>query len=669
MKNFTRLACFSLCFILSLSAWAQKDPQGVKGPNGLVRCLTTEMDTELSNRYPQQTNSKEQFEEWLAPKIEEFKVNQALTSLQQPVLTIPVVIHIIHDGDPINVAGGELTENISYAQAVSQVDVLNEDFRRLMGTPGAGETNYNAGVDVEIEFCLATQDPNGAASNGVNRVNLCQESWSTADIDDIVKPETIWDPTKYMNMWSVNFTNSSLLGYAQFPNSSGLGGLNTNNGPAETDGVVSNFNAFGTLAQDDGSFILNNTYNLGRTMTHEVGHYLGLRHIWGDGACNEDDFCDDTPNSDGANFGCAMDSSCGSMDMSENYMDYSDDACMNTFTEDQKTRMLTVMMNSPRRMELPTSIGCSAGTANTNDIELRLTCFTENICEVGFSPGIEIINKGNAQVTEATISYTVNGDAAQTYEFTGSLDQFEIASVNLPSVDGINGNNTINVSVTDVNGSTDEEASNNLDSDEYIYANNSVISEYNATTYFLELVTDDYGSETTYELTDASGNVLFEGGPYEDNTTINDEFTVENNECFQFTIFDSFGDGICCDYGDGSYSLTTGDGTVVIEGGEFDNSESVAFRANESLSVKENAFANFTIYPNPADNVLNISLNNTNELPETVRVFNVLGQAVVTKSVTNSSDLNVNVSSLQKGIYFVRIENETTSGVVKFVKN
>ena len=108
---------------------------------------------------------------------------------------------------------------------------------------------------------------------------------------------------------------------------------------------------------------------------------------------------------------------------------------------------------------------------------------------------------------------------------------------------------------------------------------------------------------------------------------------------------------------------------MVIEGGQFEDSESVAFRANQSLSVKENAFANFAIYPNPADNVLNISLNNTNELPETVKVFNTLGQAVVTKSVTNSSDLNVNVSSLQKGIYFVRIENETTSGVVKFVKN
>ena len=350
-------------------------------------------------------------------------------------------------------------------------------------------------------------------------------------------------------------------------------------------------------------------------------------------------------------------------------MDYSDDSCMNTFTEDQKTRMLTVMMNSPRRMELPTSIGCSAGTASTNDIEVRLTCFTENICEVGFSPGIEIINKGTAAVTEATITYSVNGDAAQTYEYTGNLNQFDIASINLPSVDGINGNNTVNVSVTDVNGTTDEVASNNLDSDEYIYANDGDITEYNATTYFLELVTDDYGSETTYEVTDASGNVLYEGGPYEDNTTINDEFTVDNNECFQFTIFDAFGDGICCGYGDGSYSLTTGDGTVVIEGGQFEDSESVAFRANQSLSVKENAFANFAIYPNPADNVLNISLNNTNELPETVKVFNTLGQAVVTKSVTNSSDLNVNVSSLQKGIYFVRIENETTSGVVKFVKN
>jgi PKD repeat protein len=101
------------------------------------------------------------------------------------------------------------------------------------------------------------------------------------------------------------------------------------------------------------------TYNAGRTATHEVGHYLGLRHIWGDGGCSVDDYCGDTPNSDAANYGCPTTHvSCGSLNMVQNYMDYTDDNCMNIFTADQRTRMRTVMENSPRRSNLRTSPVC-----------------------------------------------------------------------------------------------------------------------------------------------------------------------------------------------------------------------------------------------------------------------------------------------------------------------
>ncbi len=324
--------------------------------NGYVRCATVEYD-QLRRASNPQLGTTLEFEAWLSTEIKKLKQQKSGTRL--PVLTIPVVVHVIHNGDAVGSG-----ENITDAQVQSQIDVLNEDFRKLSGSPG--DNTNPVGADVEIEFCLASVDPNGNATNGIDRVNMGQSSWDRPLIESTVKPQTIWNPSNYLNMWTCRFGGnaSSLLGYAQFPDNSGLGGLNTSGGAANTDGVVMNFNAFGTVASDDGTFILNPTYNLGRTTTHEVGHWLGLRHIWGDGNCSVDDFCNDTPLAGAANYGCPTgNSSCSSVDMIENYMDYSNDACMNVFTVDQKTRIRTVMSVCPRRASLATSTVCSNASA------------------------------------------------------------------------------------------------------------------------------------------------------------------------------------------------------------------------------------------------------------------------------------------------------------------
>lgn len=324
--------------------------------NGFVRCATVEYDQIRRNQHPE-IGTKLEFEAWISQEIRQFKQQKANNRL--PVLTIPVVVHVIHNGDAVGSG-----ENISTAQVLSQIQVLNEDFRKMMGSPG--HNTNPVGADVEIEFCMAVVDPNGNSTNGVDRVNLGQVSWDQSGIESTLKPQTIWDPTQYLNMWTCRFggSSSSLLGYAQFPDASGLSGLPSSGGGANTDGIIINYNAFGTSAVDDGSFNLNPTYNLGRTVTHELGHWLGLRHIWGDGPCGQDDFCNDTPLAGAANYGCqAGAASCGSQDMIENYMDYSDDACMNIFTEDQKTRIRTVLSNSPRRASLATSTVCSNNNA------------------------------------------------------------------------------------------------------------------------------------------------------------------------------------------------------------------------------------------------------------------------------------------------------------------
>ena len=269
------------------------------------------------------------------------------------IKSIPVVVHIIHNGEPIGTGA-----NISFEQVTSQIAVLNEDFRKASGTNGFNENV--AGADTEIEFYLAEMDPEGNPLDepGIHRFNGNRESWPKGPvlnpIDTLIKPNTIWPPEDYFNVWVVNFggfVGRNLLGYAQFPSESGLPGLDKDGGSSLTDGIVIGYKYFGSSENGDFPDLIA-PFDLGRTTTHEVGHWLGLRHIWGDGDCSLDDFCEDTPNAEAPNYGCVENSSCGSEDMIANYMDYTDDGCMNVFTQDQKERMLTVLENSPRRREL-----------------------------------------------------------------------------------------------------------------------------------------------------------------------------------------------------------------------------------------------------------------------------------------------------------------------------
>ncbi len=318
--------------------------------NAQEKCATMYMDS--LRRVEQGTESLTDFENWLQALMAKNYAN-VHKSGSRAVVTIPFIVHIIHNGDAVGA-----DENISTAQINSQIAVINEDFRRMAGTPGFN--NNPVGADVEIEWCPALVDPNGniLPEPGIDRVNLGTASYSSTNtINSSVKPQTVWDPDRYCNIWVVKFSGST-LGYAQFPNVS-LAGIGTNNGGANTDGVVVRHTAFGRTGN------VQSPYNKGRTLTHELGHWLGLRHIWGDGSsCTATDHCDDTPKASAANYGCPTKNSCNDgtpdpNDMVENYMDYTDDACMNIFTLCQKTRMLTALNNAPRRASLLNSNVCT----------------------------------------------------------------------------------------------------------------------------------------------------------------------------------------------------------------------------------------------------------------------------------------------------------------------
>lgn len=442
-----------------------------RSPSGHIRCFTDE-----SNYIQQVKNgSLNQINTLVNKKYEEFKKNIKSKNNKKIILTIPVVVHVIHNGDPINTSGTTSNENISDAQVLSQIQVLNEDYRKMFGTPG--HNTHPDGADVEVEFCMAQIDPSGNPTNGIDRVNMGQSTWTKSQVDQTVKPSTYWDPDQYCNFWTVKFggSSASLLGYAQFPEST-LQGMSTATQPANTDGVVMNYNAFGSLNHDDGSFTLNSTYNLGRTTTHELGHFFGLRHIWGDGNCSASDYCADTPNASSSNFGCPNQNTCtdninGSdpNDMVENYMDYTDDNCMNIFTEDQKTRILFVLANSPRRALLPNSTACNL-TPNNDDAGVS-NIITPNgsYCATTVTPEITLKNYGANALTAVTINYQVGSGTIQTQNWNGNLAAGATTNVTLGNVN-VSGNTSFTAYTSSPNGVTDNNPNNDSYTSSYSYS-------------------------------------------------------------------------------------------------------------------------------------------------------------------------------------------------------
>jgi len=380
MKKITtlKILLFSVGLFACTSSFAQTAPKrkafgkeikSVNPNNGLVRCISDEYENSLQQKDAKRATN-EQFEKWIAPYVENIK-SKMLSSRNSDgtaiVINIPVVVHVIHNGDAVGT-----NENITDARVLSQITVLNQDFRKMLGTPGY---NTNAvGADIEIQFCMAQRKPDGTATTGVDRVLKTTTNWSSSSSVETMKTTTQWDPTQYFNIWTVQFTSNQnlelggVLGYAQFPSASQLAGLEVDEGSANTDGVVIDWRCFGSSTIAPGSYFTD--YDKGRTATHEIGHCFGLRHIWGDVGsqqdgvdCSGDDYCADTPTAGWENYDCLqVYNSCPAPgnDMVENYMDYTNDTCMNIFTLDQKARIQAVLLNSPRRNTLGASLACQA---------------------------------------------------------------------------------------------------------------------------------------------------------------------------------------------------------------------------------------------------------------------------------------------------------------------
>ncbi|MDW8296052.1 MAG: T9SS type A sorting domain-containing protein [Raineya sp.] len=635
------------------------------------KCWSHIYEQELRQRYPGNFGTVESFENWLKEKMGNGYLSQPVKMpngrLGGGPYKIKVIFHVIYQTSQATIANG--SENIPYAQAMSQIRVLNEDFQRTNADASQTRSIFQtvAGSFPDLEFEPATHDPfgNPLPEPGVERINgqttFGITAWTTTQCDNTLKPATIWNPNQYLNIWVVNFSSSGLFGYAQFPEGSGLPGMPTSTQPSNTDGIVLNYKSTGSnylangLPDPAGPFItapIAPGTDRGRTATHEIGHWLGLRHSWGDGNCSADDFCSDTPwqngdsplttncaSSHARNTCSAEDEPWGQNmpDQIENFMDYSADVCMNMFTRQQVDRMRIVLLNSPRRKELIGNTLFSIFSANVvgGNKPLQVT-FTNRSGVTGTEPPITSWN-WNFDVDG------LGGASPATYTATS-------ASTANPPLVTFNNVGTYRVRLTVSNGSKTDV------SEMLIYVR---LAPLQAPTNLI--VTNQEGTSPNFFATDKIDLQWTDNSPDEDNFIVSrrkdgqpvssavDIATLPPNTTTYTDNSPSLEDGV--DY---IYQVRAKRGSETAAS----NTRKIKFKKSAVTGIEESPLAReILIYPNPAQNSFVVDLKGIQVQNARLVLYNPIGQ-VVGEQNTQNSEVSFNVERLPKGMYLLKIHTD-----------
>ena len=571
------------------------------------------------------------------------------------VVTIPVVVHVVYN---------TASQNISDAQVNSQINILNADFRKLNSDISLLPTVFSGlAADCEIQFCLAQRDPSGNATTGIVRKSTTTTSFSSNDNikRSINGGSDAWPAGSYLNIWVGNLSGG-LLGYAQFPG-----------GAASTDGVVILHSAFGNTGTAAAPF------NKGRTATHEVGHWLNLRHIWGDATCGDDQVTD-TPTQQTSNFGCpafpkVTCSNGPNGDLHMNYMDYTDDACMYMFTTGQKTRMLASLNTT--RATLLASQGCvppvagSCGVpAGLSSTAITTTSATLNWGAVSGATSYNVQHKATASAT--WISGTSAGTSlAISGLTTGTAYEFQVKANCATSSSAFSASSTfstISASCTD-----NYESNNSRTAAKTISVNTNIIAKIGSSTdkdWFkfttvtsasnLKVVLSQLPLDYDLTLYNSSGSQLAisQLGGTSTETIIRNTTTAATYYVKVIGYSGAFSTTSC-------YNLI-----VNTSSSAFRSSELTEFTEGNINVEKLNSSSDFLLFPNPAQEILNLNfISDENSLAE-VTVVDLMGKVIEIKNVNTVDGLNsveMSTSHLENGIYILRLSNGDESQVRKFV--
>ncbi len=576
--------------------------------------------------------------------IDQFKSTQVAGKSQKQVYTIPVIVHVIHGGQAVGTY-----PNLAQGQINSQIKVLNDDFGGIgynsgnypasaFSTWAANQNVDSASLDVlgrieiancEVQFCLATKDTlgNTLPEPGIDRLNYVTKGWTNPAsfgssitnfsnyMNNTIKPASIWNITKYFNIWVSDVSSSSgLLGYATFPPFANLTGLNIGaNGTAQTDGVWCWARAFGSVGTFPGGSYAGG-YNRGRTATHEVGHWLGLRHIWGDGSCVTD-YCSDTPPASGQNFGnpnypfkttnCSGNSPNGEMFM--NFMDYTNDPAKYMFTPDQAIRVQTAMQNSPYRNQLG----------------------THNLCSLLEAPANAAFNLPSSACANGLVSFTNNSSGNPvpnyTWSASGGAQINPNANANLVTMSfSVAGVYTVSLA-----------------------ADNGTLSVFSKTINIAPAPQLSFlGASSVVCLNDEI--VVVAGGA--DSYTWQPGALVDNT--FGFTA--------------------TGPQTIICSGSNAENCVStvtLTFEVDACVGISESPLnpIGFQIYPNPGKDLVHVEFYSVVKPQAKLEICDLTGKVLISLPLNCEAGKclqNLDVSELESGVYFVKLSSEKNTAIV-----
>ena len=600
------------------------------------RCATDMYSDLLEEKYPeyavQRQKVNSQTQKWI-------KNNP--NTINKNIITIPVVIHVVWNTN---------TENISDAQIFSQMDVLNADFRRTnvdaINTPSVWQ---NIAADSEIDFCLATTDPNGVFTNGITRTQTSQTSFSINGSD--MKSTSSggidpWNQDDYLNIWVCDLSGG-ILGYATPPS-------NFNN---PQDGVVIGYKYFGTIGP------VQSPYNKGRTATHEVGHWLNLDHIWGGGGNCGNDNVSDTPTQEEENYSCpsfphnanSCNTSNSNGDMFMNYMDYTNDACMNMFTSGQNTRMISAIN------------------------QYRSNLLNHNLCSgIAPSPSWNCVNGACIDPANGNGTYSNYNDCVNSCNCLGiSLPLYEdFQNSSLPanwSVENNDGDKTWELTNTAGYNSTNSIYINNAD-----YAANGEYDDFISPTLdFSSLSSASLEFDYAYSLwTDPTSSQVWSDTLI---ILISSDCGVSWQNIWEKTSLDLVTTTPIFNEFTWTPSNNNDWSSVVINLNTYLNQDDILIKFRnvnqyennlylDNINIKstpnsvEEVNINHIIYPNPTNSNINIEITSGKFTDMELYVSNSIGQTVYSESINSNREriISINLNDFSEGIYFINLI--TTSG-------